>query len=160
VKFLGPNCPGEVVTLQPGLGAYPQAIRIFLVRSGIGHKHFMVCFSNQMSIGQLLANDKAKVCPFRFRCHSIAPEKSLNLRTEHRLEALPKGRAPKGLDDSAQGLAQGSAQGFNPGLRSSGRFGPRSGRMTDEAKFSDVTSYKCPNSRGWKPILFGSRETD
>jgi hypothetical protein len=85
-----------VVTLQPGLGAYPQAIRIFLVRSGIGHKHFMVCFSNQMSIGQLLADDKAKVCPFRFRCHSIAHEKIAQPANRTQAGSLAEGPCPKG----------------------------------------------------------------
>jgi hypothetical protein len=47
-----------MVTLQPGLGAFPKQSVFFLSRSGIDRKHFMVCRANQMSIGQLLANEE------------------------------------------------------------------------------------------------------
>jgi hypothetical protein len=74
VKFSGPDCLGEAVNLQLGLGAFLKQ-SVFFVTLGDKHKHFMVCCSNQMSIGQLLADVRAKVCLF---C------------------------SPKGLEDSAQ----------------------------------------------------------
>jgi hypothetical protein len=64
-EVFGPRLSRGGGKSSAGPGAFLKQ-SVFFVTLGDKHKHFMVCCSNQMSIGQLLADVRAKVCLFRF----------------------------------------------------------------------------------------------